>query len=297
MRATSLRVLPTLTKLPRVNPTTLKLAFIRLFKDGMPIFYIIRCDRDKSLNALANTYFAKKGILLLARRSVHHMAFLEGIIRNVKKKFIKNMRMEEEDQVNWSEKKLEAALKDVVYSYNHVSSSSHGFQPAAVNSPEFDPILREKLYGEDYRIQRFEDFYTEQLKLLKKVNTPRPVAKKRSDQRYTEKDGHFKKGDLVYIDFDNTAAIGRAAYKVQRGSIHEISRVNVIAKPYLYKLQNIKTQKDLHGWYYAKELARADLTDLEIEEVIKKKKIRNRKLIYAKFKDHKASFNRWIVEN
>ena len=91
------------TKLSRVNPKILKLAFNRLFKDGMPKFDIIRVDRDKSLNKLANTYFAKQDILLLARRSVHHMGFLEGVIRNIKKKFIKNMR---NDQRPWTEKKI-----------------------------------------------------------------------------------------------------------------------------------------------------------------------------------------------
>ena len=80
------------TKLANVNPKELKLAFTRLFKSGMPKFDIVRCDRDRALNTLANNYFANRGILLLARRSVHHMGFLEGIIRNIKRKFIKNMR-------------------------------------------------------------------------------------------------------------------------------------------------------------------------------------------------------------
>ena len=53
------------TKLPRVNPKTLKLAFTRLFKAGMPKFDIVRIDRDKSLNKLRHSYFAKHGIMLL----------------------------------------------------------------------------------------------------------------------------------------------------------------------------------------------------------------------------------------
>ena len=56
------------TKLARINPQCLKRAFGRLFKKGMPEFSIVRCDRDKSLNKLANNYFANKGILLLPRR-------------------------------------------------------------------------------------------------------------------------------------------------------------------------------------------------------------------------------------
>ena len=71
--------------LKSVNPQCLKKGFNRLFKKGMPTFSIMRVDRDKSLNLLANNYFANKGILLLVRRSIHHMGFMESIIRNVKK--------------------------------------------------------------------------------------------------------------------------------------------------------------------------------------------------------------------
>ena len=64
-------------KLDSVNPEALKKGFTSLFKRGMPHFSIIRIDPDKSLNKLANNYFANKGILVLTRRSVHHMGFLE----------------------------------------------------------------------------------------------------------------------------------------------------------------------------------------------------------------------------
>ena len=64
-------------KLDSVNPEALKKGFTTLFKRGMPHFSIIRIDPDKSLNKLANNYFANKGILVLTRRSVHHMGFLE----------------------------------------------------------------------------------------------------------------------------------------------------------------------------------------------------------------------------
>ena len=108
------------TKLARVNPECLKRAFSCLFKAGMPLFSIVRCDPDKSLNKLANSYFANKGILLLTRRSVHHMGFLEGIIRNVKRKFIKNMRKDKNPK-GWSEKRLETALADVCLLYTSPS--------------------------------------------------------------------------------------------------------------------------------------------------------------------------------
>ena len=122
-----------------VSPESLRQAFNCLFNEGMPQFPIIRCDRDLSLNKLATTYFASKGILLRARRSVHHMIFLEGIIRKLKRKFIQNLR-KNEPRSGWTKKKLERALVDLTYSYNHTISSSHQRTPASVNSPLFDPF-------------------------------------------------------------------------------------------------------------------------------------------------------------
>ena len=149
-----------------VKPESLKQAYTRLFKQGMPKFPIICCDRDPSVNKLASTYFANMGILLQARRSVHHMIFLEGIIRSLKRKFIQNLR-KNEPRSGWTDKKLERALQDLVYSYNHTVSSSHGRSPISVNSPKFDPFLREALYGPQ-QLEPFDVFYKEQLKLRKK---------------------------------------------------------------------------------------------------------------------------------
>ena len=87
------------------------------------------------------------------------------------------------------------------------------------------------------------------------------------------------------------------AYNIQRGPIYEISRVNVQSSPYLYKLSNIKTSKPLYGYYYGRELARADLSDLKIEKIIKRKTSPDkRKLIFVKFKDLDESYNRWIEQ-
>ena len=157
----------------------------------------------------------------------------------------------------WTEKRFEAALQDTISSYNATVSSSTGFPPASVNSPEFDPILRERLYGKNTKLQRFETFYTEQLKSWKKANTPRKAPKKAN---FKEGENDFKKGDSVFVDYEDDK-FGRAGYKVQRGPILEISRVNVLTSPYLYKLMNPKTKKELHGWYYGRELARSDLSE------------------------------------
>ena len=55
----------------------------------------IQCDQDPYFNKLAATYFTDKGILLRARRSVYHMGLLDGIIKSLKRKFVKNLRKNE----------------------------------------------------------------------------------------------------------------------------------------------------------------------------------------------------------
>ena len=150
---------------------------------------------------------------------------------------------------------MQAALKDVTNSYNN-TVNRHGFKPASVNSPEFDPFLREKLYGKDTKLERFETFYNEQLRLGKKANTPRKSAK----IPFKEGPNDFRKGDMVLIDY-NTDKFGRAGYKERRGPVKEISQVNVLASPYIYKLMNPKTKKELQGFYCGKELMRPNLSD------------------------------------
>ena len=186
----------------------------------------------------------------------------------------------------WRPRRLEEALKEVTESYNF-TQNSHGFKPAEVNSPEFDPFLRHRLYGPD-SLEKFETLYTRTLERQRKANTP---SSKRS---FKEGPDDFKKDDLVFVNFKERTA-GRQGYEVQRGPLYRIARVNVLASPYLYKLLDLSTGKELHGWYYGRELARGDLSDLEIEKVLKKKTTPDkRKLIYVKFKDHGPSFNRWI---
>ena len=278
------------TKLASINPDCLKKAFSRLFRNGMPEFSVVRCDRDKSINKLANNYFAKRGIILLTRRSVHHMGFLEGLIRNIKKKLIRYMR-EDKNPNGWTEKRFEKALADATYSYNHTNNFATGMTPASCNFPEFDPELRLRLY-KDRKIEKFEDFYTETLRLHKKANTPEKIENK---PNFDESKDSFKRNDLVYVDFKQ-ANVGRPAYKIQRGPIYKISRVNVQSSPFLYKLSDFKNSKPLHGWYYSRELARADLSDLEVERVLRKKTVNKKKFMYVKFKDLDESYNRWIEQ-
>ena len=274
-----------------VGPKVLKQAYTRLFQQGMPQFPIIRCDRDASLNKLALTYFANKNILLRARRSVHHMGFLEGIIRSIKRKFIQNLR-KNEPRGGWTEKKLERALKDVTYSYNHTVSSSHGRTPISVNSPLFDPFLREALYGPRAKLQPFDVFYREQLKLRRKANTP---DREEDLPNFNEEKDSFKKGSLVYVDYSDDSHVG-GKYNVKRGPIYEVSEVNTLERPFLYRLRDPHSKKEAYGWYYGRELVRADLsTGLKVERVLKTKKLKNgQELIYCKFEGYDSSFNRWM---
>ena len=219
------------------------------------------------------------------------MGFLEGLIRNIKRKFIKHMR-QDTNQKGWTEKRLEYALAEATHSYNHATNSATGFTPASSNFPEFDPELRRRLYG-DRKIEKFEDFYTETLRLHKKANTP---DKPEDKPNYDESKNAFRRKDLVYIDFKKPN-VGRSAYKVQRGPIYEISTVNVQSSPYIFKLMDIKSSTPLYGWYYGRELAKADLsTDLEVERIIRKRTIDKKKFIYVKLKNLDKSYNRWIEQ-
>ena len=219
------------------------------------------------------------------------MGFLEGIIRSIKRKFIQNLR-KNEPRGGWTEKKLERALKDVTYSYNHTVSSSHGRTPISVNSPLFDPFLREALYGPRAKLQPFDVFYREQLKLRRKANTP---DREEDLPNFNEEKDSFKKGSLVYVDYSDDSHVG-GKYNVKRGPIYEVSEVNTLERPFLYRLRDPHSKKEAYGWYYGRELVRADLsTGLKVERVLKTKKLKNgQELIYCKFKGYDSSFNRWM---
>ena len=199
------------------------------------------------------------------------------------------MRMDK-NPTGWTEKRLKVALADMVKSYNNTKNSKTGLTPASCNFPEFVPILREKLYG-DRKIEKFEDFYTEKLRLHKEANTP-----EKEEDKPNFDESSYKPGDWVYIDFKKPN-VGRLAYRTQRGRIYEVLSVNVQNIPYVYKLKDIKTSKPLHGFYYAKELARASLSDLQVENIIKRRTTpEKKKLIFVKFKGLDKSYNRWIEE-
>ena len=116
-------------------------------------------------------------------------------------------------------------MREVTHSYNHTESSSHGMRPAECNFSEFDPVLRSKLYG-NQPLEKFETLYTQTLHRQKQANSPRKGWK----SKFKEGANDFKKGDLVYINFEENR-VGRKAYEVQRGKLYRDVRVNVLAKP------------------------------------------------------------------
>ena len=263
-------------------------AFSYLFRTSMPLFPIIRVDRDVVLNSLKTTYFAKKGILLRARRSVYHMGGFEGVIKTVKRKLIQHMPKNGGDKI-WSQKRLEMALADCTTSYNESVSSSHNLIPSRVNSSKFDALLRLKLYGPQAKLEPFEKFHTKQMERRKKFNTPEKVSDRRD---ISESADSFKKGAVVFIDFEPKKA-GSRAYDVRRMRYYVISKVDTFASPFL---QDINSGVNLKGTYYGKELSYADLSKLEPERVLKRKKINGKKFIYTTFKGYDSSFARWIPE-
>ena len=54
-------------KIKEVDPKTLRMAFDKLFDEGMPKFMLFRTDPNMSLITL-NTYFCKKGMLLKVKQ-------------------------------------------------------------------------------------------------------------------------------------------------------------------------------------------------------------------------------------
>ena len=280
-----------MTALKGLSRTDIRNGFSRILKES-PKWAIIRVDRDPTFYSLKTTYFAKKGILLQQRRSAHHMIYFENIVRSIKRKFIQNMRLNHEGKP-WTYGRLVKALQAACLSYNQTTNSKN-FKPADVNDSRFDPELRRRLYGPQAKLRRFEDIYTEQLRLRKKYNTP-VKPKKGTTPEY-----ELHKSDLVYVEFelDRVDLIaGRKAYRVQRKKNYEVSYVNTFDRPFLYRLRDIRTQEDLAGYYYQNELSKVLDPYSDIEQVLKQERAKDGwVMILVKFKWLDSSFNQWLPE-
>ena len=128
---------------------------------------------------------------------------------------------------------------------------------------------------------------------IKKMNPPESDDKK---PNFSEK--FFRPLDLVFVEKEkDPARPGRTGYDTRRARVYEVSRVDTFARPFLYKLRNFKTRSDLKGWYYHFELTHADTSQLDVERVLKETRTKDgRTLVFAKFKGHDSSFNRWILK-
>lgn len=259
-----------------VSPPEVRKAFLHLFRNGMPYFPILRMDRDVTIKSL-RSFFEKKDMLIRPKRGIHKLSLLEPLMKVLKRKLIRHLKKHPED---YSDGRRRDILQEATHSINNTVSSSHGRTPAQVNSPMMDPFLRKVLYP-NHKIQPFDVFLTEQLKLQKKVNTEDPVGKK--NMKEGPKD--FRVNQTVYIDFESDGKLGRR-YGIQRGKIYRVHRVETSSDPWLYQLKDLHN-RIIDGFFYGSELAHADLDDLEVDKVIRKKKTADgRMLALVSFKGY-----------
>ena len=76
--------------------------------------------------------------------------------------------------------------------------------------------MREALYGRQAKLQPLNVFYKEQLKLRKKANTP---DKENQKPNFDESPDNFKKGSLVYIDYNEEKDVSRK-YNVKHVNVN-----------------------------------------------------------------------------
>ena len=137
------------------------------------------------------------------------------------------------------------------------------------NNPVLDPLIRKRLYP-DQHLEPFDSFLKKQLRLQKKVNTPRsenlPVE-------MSEKYDTFRVGDKVILNFgpdslsvrifvkkcrgmSGSPIVFQRGYNPRRGSTYEISKIYTNYTPWIFKLKNTYDGKEEPGYYLAEELFR-----------------------------------------
>ena len=174
-----------------LNPETLKAGFEELIKgpQKMPHFSILRCDADKAMIQLKK-YFSDMGTLLEVKRGLwyilfcrtlhqlmknmvrsniliitgpHHFGILDIYVKYLKTRIISYLKMH-------PKKNFPEVLHQALTSYNETYSDLLQGTPASLNSNYFDPILRARLYKHHPKLQPFEEFYKNQLRLQKKIS-------------------------------------------------------------------------------------------------------------------------------
>ena len=204
------------------------------------------------------------------------MHVLESTIRVLKSKLTKYLR-KYPSEISGSQ--FGRILQDAVFSYNH-TVTKQGFTPSSVNSILFDPFLRQTIFPNE-KLKPFDDFYSEQLKLQKRVNSPNPKADRDMDESETA----YRVNDLVFLDFQYKNEF-RKAYRIRRGNLYRIARVDTTKRPFLFTLKDLQN-KEILGKFYAAELARANLDSLEVEKVIRRKRGPDgKKLAFVSFRGY-----------
>ena len=171
-----------------VNPTTMEKAFKKLFRQKMPSFPLLRVDRDPSTLKL-RPYFASRRMLLQVKRGPQYMGVLDTAIRVIENRLSRFL-------VKYPHANLERALTNVVKSWNQTPVKKLQLTPTEARNPVLDPILRRRLYPKE-NLLPFDTFLKKQLKLMRKVNTPRP----KDDTTVITSHNQWRVGDKCLINY------------------------------------------------------------------------------------------------
>ena len=113
-----------------------------------------------------------------------------------------------------------------MYKRQHTYSDILKGSPASLNSNFFDPVLRERLYGKHPRLQPFQNWYQDQLKLQKKS------LKVREGRLRNLND--FRVNDLVMVQYDGLTKVQKRHWSQRtERDLYRIARVNTIGN-YLF---------------------------------------------------------------
>ena len=121
-------------------------------------------------------------------------------------------------------------LSATVKSYNQTYSKVLKGSPASLNSNYYDPILRERLYGKHNRLQPFEHWYKDQLKLQRRSLQVRTGP--------LQNNNDYRVNDLVLVQFQSLTKVQKRHWSQRtERDLYRIARVNTIGNIHLLSLQ------------------------------------------------------------
>ena len=122
-------------------------------------------------------------------------------------------------------------LRDSVKSYNNSYSKVLKGTPSSLNSNYFDPVLRERLYGHHNRLQPFEHWFKNQIRLQKKSLKSRKGRLRNNDD--------FRVNDLVLVQFQGLTKVQKRHWSQRTETeLYRIARVNTIGICIYYLSKN-----------------------------------------------------------